>query len=185
MNICVFCGSSKGKNPVYAEAARKLGALIAQNNHALIYGGGNVGLMGIVADAVMDNKGEVTGVIPQFLMNREVGHNGLTRLEIVESMHQRKQRMADLSQAFIAIPGGWGTLEELAEILTWRQLGLISHPIVLLNIDNFYTPLISQMQLMLDEGFVKTENLENLLIATTPEQALSLIIPRDGLKESQ
>lgn len=184
MNICVFCGSSKGKNPVFAEAARELGRLIAANSHNLIYGGGNVGLMGIVADSVLANGGEVTGIIPKFLMDREVGHSGITRLEVVQSMHQRKQRMADLSNAFIAMPGGWGTLEEVAEILTWRQLGLINNPIILLNINNFFDPLITQLNHMFEEGFVRKEYLGNLMIAATPLEALELIIPRDGLTGS-
>jgi uncharacterized protein (TIGR00730 family) len=184
MNVCVFCGSSKGENPVFADAARELGFLLAQNSHSLIYGGGNVGLMGVVADTVMENNGEVIGIIPQFLLDREVGHKEITRLEVVQSMHQRKQRMADLSQAFVALPGGWGTLEEVAEILTWRQLGLIPHPVILLNVNGFYTPLIAQLNLMHEEGFVKKEYLNNLKVANTPAQALTLIIPRDGLKES-
>src|SRR4051812_13461102 len=125
MNICVFCGSSIGTNPVFSEAAKELGRLLAISNHTLVYGGGNVGLMGVLADSVLDNNGNVIGVIPDFLLQREVGHRGLTRLEVVSSMHERKHRMADLSHAFIAMPGGWGTLDELAEILTWKQLGLI------------------------------------------------------------
>jgi uncharacterized protein (TIGR00730 family) len=184
MNVCVFCGSSKGKNPVFAEAAKELGTLLAKNSHSLIYGGGNVGLMGIVADSVIENNGEVIGIIPQFLLDREVGHNQITRLEVVQSMHQRKQRMADLSNAFIALPGGWGTLEEVAEILTWRQLGLITQPVILLNINNFYTPLIEQLRSMFEQGFVREVHLDNLKIASTPQEALSLIIPRDGLKDS-
>jgi uncharacterized protein (TIGR00730 family) len=184
MNICVFCGSSKGKNPVFAEAARELGRLIAKNSHNLIYGGGNVGLMGIVADSVLGNGGEVTGIIPKFLMDREVGHSGITRLEVVQSMHQRKQRMADLSNAFVAMPGGWGTLEEVAEILTWRQLGLINNPIILLNINNFFDPLITQLNTMFEEGFVREEYLSNLMVATSPQEVLELIIPRDGLNDS-
>lgn len=184
MNVCVFCGSSKGKNPVFADAARELGLLLAKNSHALVYGGGNVGLMGIVADTVMENRGEVFGIIPQFLLDREVGHNQITRLEVVQSMHQRKQRMADLANAFIALPGGWGTLEEVAEILTWRQLGLITQPVILLNIHGFFSPLIQQLQVMFEEEFVRKEHLPNLKIATTPAEALSFIIPPDGLKVS-
>jgi uncharacterized protein (TIGR00730 family) len=185
MNVCVFCGSSTGKNPVFADAARELGTLLAKNSHSLIYGGGNVGLMGIVADSVMHNNGEVIGIIPQFLLDREVGHKEITRLEVVQSMHQRKQRMADLSQAFIALPGGWGTLEEVAEILTWRQLGLIPHPVILLNINGFYTALITQLNLMFEEGFVKKEYLKNLKVADSPAEALMHIIPPEGLKDSQ
>ena len=137
MNVCVFCGSSRGSDAVYASEARKLGRLLAGASLNLVYGGGNVGLMGIVADAVMEAGGKVTGVIPSFLLDREVGHRGISQLEVVESMHQRKQRMADLADAFVALPGGWGTLEELSEILTWKQLGLISQPVVLLNTNHY------------------------------------------------
>jgi uncharacterized protein (TIGR00730 family) len=180
MNVCVFCGSSTGLNPVYADAARKLGSLLAQNQIPLVYGGGNVGIMGVLADAVMNSGGEVFGVIPDFLMKREVGHRSITRLEVVDSMHERKQRMADLANAFIAFPGGWGTLEELAEILTWKQLGLIDDPIILLNVNGFFTPLLDQMRLMEKEGFLRPENLKNLQVVNTPEEALSLLYPISG-----
>lgn len=177
MKICVFCGSSSGVNPVYSRTAKELGALIAQRNHSLIYGGGNVGLMGIVADAVLENRGEVIGVIPRFLMDREVGHSGLTSLEIVSSMHERKKRMADLSDAFVAIPGGWGTLEELAEILTWKQLGLISQPVGVLNVNRFFDPLLQQMKHMVDEGFLRAENFSSIKTSESPAEMLSLLIP--------
>src|SRR5262245_24522794 len=129
MNLCVFCGSSRGNSPVYEAAAQELGRLMANEGHTLVYGGGNVGLMGVLADSVLQHQGEVIGVIPDFLLRREVGHRGITRLEVVGTMHERKKRMADISEAFIAMPGGWGTLDELAEILTWKQLGLIDQPI--------------------------------------------------------
>lgn len=151
---------------------------MAQSSITLVYGGGNVGLMGIIADAVMKANGEVIGVIPDFLMKREVGHNGITRLEIVDSMHQRKHRMADLADGFVALPGGWGTLEELAEILTWKQLGLIEQPIVLLNTNNFFDPLLEQMRSMSLEGFLRPSYLESLKVASSPEEAISYIIPR-------
>lgn len=170
MNICVFCGSASGTNPVYAEAARALGVHVAAQGHALIYGGGNVGLMGIVAETVLAHGGEVIGVIPDFLKRREVAHLGLTRLEIVDTMHVRKQRMAELSNAFIAMPGGWGTLEELAEILTWRQLGLVHQPIGILNVEGFFDPLLAQMRTMVNEGFLKSGNLELLVVEKTPEE---------------
>jgi uncharacterized protein (TIGR00730 family) len=178
MNVCVFCGSSTGNNPLYAESALKLGTLMAQASMSLIYGGGNVGLMGIVADAVMKHQGEVIGVIPDFLVKREVGHQGITRLEVVGSMHQRKHRMADLADAFIALPGGWGTLEELFEILTWKQLGLVDQPIVLLNANRFFDPLLDQMRSMAQEGFLKPTYLKALNVAASPEEALSMIIPQ-------
>ncbi len=177
MNICVFCGSATGNDPVYAEAARELGMLLVKSSHTLVYGGGNIGLMGILADTVIRNKGEVIGVIPDFLLQREVGHRGVSRLEVVESMHMRKKRMADLSNAFVAMPGGWGTLDELAEILTWRQLGLISQPIGLLNTGNFFDPLLAQMRSMVDKGFLKADNLHLLHVENTAEELLSSIIP--------
>ena len=172
MNVCVFCGSSTGQNPVYADAATSLGRLLAEQSHSLVYGGGNVGLMGVLADAVLENGGEVIGVIPSFLVEREVGHRNLTRLEIVDSMHLRKKRMADLSHAFIAIPGGWGTLDELAEILTWRQLGLIQQPIGLLNVNRFFDPLLEQMRIMLDEGFLRADSLELLKVEIAADRLL-------------
>jgi uncharacterized protein (TIGR00730 family) len=177
MNICVFCGSSSGNNPVYANAAKALGRLIATGNHTLIYGGGNVGLMGIVADAVLETNGKVIGVIPKFLMDLEVGHKGLTSLEIVTSMHERKKRMADLSDAFVAIPGGWGTLEEIAEILTWKQLGLLTQPVAVLNTNRFFDPLLAQMKSMVDEGFLREENFSSIKSGSSPAEILSALIP--------
>lgn len=175
MNICVFCGSSTGHPSLYAEAAQSLGELLVDRGHTLVYGGGNVGLMGILADTVLERKGEVIGVIPDFLLKREVGHRGITRLEVVGSMHERKKRMADIADAFIAIPGGWGTLDELAEILTWRQLGLIHQPVGLLNTHSFFDPLVEQMRLMRDAGFVREENLRLLTIEKTPENLLAAL----------
>ncbi len=172
MNICVFCGSATGKNPVFADTARDLGRLLAISSHSLVYGGGNVGLMGILADSVLTHHGEVIGVIPDFLVQREVGHHSISRLEVVGSMHLRKKRMADLSDAFVAMPGGWGTLDELAEILTWRQLGLIHQPIGLLNVNNFFDPLLDQMRLMVREGFLKQANVDFLEVESSPEQLL-------------
>jgi uncharacterized protein (TIGR00730 family) len=140
-----------------------------------VYGGGNIGLMGLVADAVLENHGKVIGIIPSFLAEREVAHKGLTQLEIVGTMHQRKMRMAELAQAFVALPGGWGTLEEVAEILTWKQLGLIPQPVMLLNTNNFFNPLLGQMRLMVEEGFLRSENLAQLSIAQHPEEVFSMI----------
>lgn len=165
MNICVFCGSATGHNPVFAGAAKSLGRLIGSNNHTLVYGGGNIGLMNILANSVMEAGGKVIGIIPDFLFKREVAHTGITELIIVDSMHERKKRMADKSDAFIAIPGGWGTLDELAEILTWKQLSLINKPIGILNTNEFFTPLIHMMQSMVVNGFLKEENLNKILIA--------------------
>jgi uncharacterized protein (TIGR00730 family) len=176
MNVCVFCGSGSGLNPVYAETARRLGVLLANSSTRLIYGGGNIGLMGILADSVIQAGGDVTGVIPSFLLQKEVGHRGITKLEVVESMHQRKQRMADLSDAFVAMPGGWGTLEELSEILTWKQLGLITQPVVLLNTNRFFDPLLQQMRLMVREGFLQAGYLDLLQVEESPEKILSALI---------
>jgi uncharacterized protein (TIGR00730 family) len=173
MNVCVFCGSSTGINPAYAEAARSLGGLLARNKMRLIYGGGNVGLMGIVADAVMAGGGEVIGIIPDFLLKREVGHRGITSLEVVETMHERKKRMADLADAFIALPGGWGTMEELTEVLTWRQLGLIKQPVGIINVNNFFDPLLDQLRKMVQEEFVRPAYLNVLLVETSPEKLLT------------
>ena len=178
MNICVFCGSSSGLNPIYANSARELGSLLATQQHTLIYGGGNIGLMGIVADAALENKGRVIGVIPDFLMQKEVGHKGLTELEIVPSMHERKKRMADLSDAFVTIPGGWGTLDETAEILTWKQLGLIHQPVGILNVNGFFDTLLQQLNIMVLEGFLKSENLKSLKVGHNPEHLLSQLIPQ-------
>jgi uncharacterized protein (TIGR00730 family) len=177
MNICVFCGSSPGYNSVYASAARELGTRIAEGKHKLIYGGGNIGLMGIVADAVLEKQGEVIGIIPKFLMDKEVGHLGLTSLEIVSSMHDRKKRMADLADAFIAIPGGWGTLEEIAEILTWKQLGLITQPVAMLNVNGFFDPLLQQMKAMVDEGFLREQNFLSIKTSDSAAEVLSALIP--------
>jgi uncharacterized protein (TIGR00730 family) len=178
MNICVFCGSATGNLPLYADAAKQFGSLMAHNSHSLVYGGGNVGLMGIIADSILENNGKVIGVIPDFLLKREVGHHGITRLEVVHTMHERKKRMADLANAFVALPGGWGTLDELAEILTWRQLGIINQPIAVLNTNNFFDPLIDQMQRMVDDGFLKSGNLDKLIVCNTPEAILRAIIPQ-------
>lgn len=175
MNICVFCGSAAGQNPVYASTAQCFGKLLAEHGHSLVYGGGNIGLMGLVADAVLENHGKVIGIIPSFLAEREVAHKGLTQLEIVGTMHQRKMRMAELAQAFVALPGGWGTLEEVAEILTWKQLGLIPQPVMLLNTNNFFNPLLGQMRFMVEEGFLRSENLAQLSIAQHPEEVFSMI----------
>jgi uncharacterized protein (TIGR00730 family) len=177
MNICVFCGSSTGFNPVYADSARELGALMALQQHTLVYGGGNIGLMGILADTLLQRKGRVIGIIPDFLMQKEVGHTGLTELEIVGSMHERKKRMADLSNVFIAMPGGWGTLDETAEILTWKQLGLIHQPVGILNVNGFFDTLVQQMNLMVKEGFLNPTHLKSVKVSDSPAQLLSQLIP--------
>jgi uncharacterized protein (TIGR00730 family) len=156
--ICVFCGSSPGSRPEYRAAAEELGAELVRRNIGLVYGGGNVGLMGVLADAVLKAGGEAAGVIPQNLMAREVGHNGLTKLHVVRSMHERKALMADLSDAFIALPGGFGTLEEFCEIVTWSQLGLHAKPCGILNVQGYYSPLLAMFDHAVQERFLKPEN---------------------------
>jgi uncharacterized protein (TIGR00730 family) len=173
VNICVFCGSSTGSDPIYAKAAKEIAQLIAKSNSALIYGGGNIGLMGILADEVLANQGKVIGVIPDFLMKREVGHKGITQLEIVGTMHERKKRMAEIADVFIAIPGGWGTLDELAEILTWKQLGLITQPVGILNIDSFFDALMDQMKTMVEKGFLNGANFASIKISGNPQKLLT------------
>lgn len=175
MNVCVFCGSSAGEDAIYAETAREAGQLLAKAGHTLVYGGANIGLMGMIADAALAHGGKVIGVIPDFLMNREVGHRGLTELVVVTSMHERKKRMADLADVFIALPGGWGTLDELAEILTWRQLGLIDQSIGLLNINSFFSPLVEQMKTMTEKGFLHSDNLNFLTIENSPSKLLTAL----------
>ena len=163
-SICVFCGSRPGVRPAYRAAAELLGKTLAERGLELVYGGGNVGLMGVVADACLAAGGKVVGVIPRALMEWEVGHEGLSRLEVVDSMHTRKARMAELADGFIALPGGLGTFEELFEILTWAQLGFHNKPTALLNVEAYYQPLIQLMDRGVGEGFMKAEN-RGLLLA--------------------
>ena len=163
-SICVFCGSRPGVRPAYRAAAEFLGKTLAERGLELVYGGGNVGLMGAVADACLAAGGKVVGVIPRALMEWEVGHEGLSRLEVVDSMHTRKARMAELADGFIALPGGLGTFEELFEILTWAQLGFHNKPTALLNVEAYYQPLIQLMDRGVGEGFMKAENRGLLLV---------------------
>src|ERR1035437_7354153 len=156
--ICVFCCSSPGSRPEYRAAAEELGTELVRRKIELVYGGGNVGLMGVLADAVLRANGEAAGVIPENLMAREDGHNGLTKLHIVHSMHERKALMADLSDAFIALPGGFGTLEEFCEIVTWAQLGLHANPCGILNVLGYYSPLLAMFDHAVKEQFLKQEN---------------------------
>ncbi len=166
--ICVFCGSSSGFSNGYSENARRLGQILVSEKYHLVYGGGSVGLMGILADTVLSKGGQVTGVIPHFLVEKEVDHKGITKMITVNSMHERKQKMAELSDAFIAMPGGFGTFEELFEVLTWSQLGLLEKPIGLLNVDGFYDSLVSMLNTMVSGGFLKIENREMLITDESP-----------------
>jgi len=175
MNICVFCGSATGHNPIFAQAAKDLGMLIATNGHTLVYGGGNIGLMGILADSVLESKGKVIGIIPDFLYRKEIAHTGITELIVVDSMHERKMKMADRADVFIAMAGGLGTLDELAEILTWQQLNLINKPIGILNTHDFFSPLLVMMKSMVNSGFVKEQNLNKIVMANNPKQMLLVL----------
>jgi uncharacterized protein (TIGR00730 family) len=173
--VCVFCGSSAASDSRYSEAARSLGALLARTGIRLVYGAGSTGLMGDLADAALARGGQVTGVIPVGLFAREVGHTGLTELHEVRSMHDRKQLMYDLSDAFIALPGGLGTLEELAEVTTWSQLGLHSKPVVLLDVEAFWEPLVTQLDSMVSAGFLRKSSRELIKRASSAEEALSVL----------
>ena len=170
--ICVFCGSNNGADAVYAGAARTLGQLFAREGIGLVYGGGSVGLMGQLADAVLGAGGEVTGVIPHALWAREVGHRGLTDLHIVETMHERKAMMADLADAFIALPGGLGTFEEIFEIWTWAQLGLHAKPLGFLDVNGYFAPLMQFLDRAVREQFVRPEHRGIAVIESEPEQLL-------------
>ena len=161
-SVCVYCGSNAGARPAYADKAVQLGQRLAREGLALVYGGGNVGLMGIVADAALASGGEVVGVIPEQLVGWEVAHTGLTRLEVVANMHERKKRMFDLSDAFVALPGGFGTLDEMFEMLTWRQLGLGDKPCAFLDVDGFYAPLAAMMDRMVEERFLHPDQRRDL-----------------------
>jgi len=170
--VCVFCGSSVGSKAVYAEAAGEMGRLIASKGIGLVYGGGNVGLMGVVADAVLEAGGEVIGVIPRALADREIAHTGLTRLQVVDSMHTRKAMMAELSDAFIAMPGGVGTFEEFFEAITWTQLGLHRKPCGLLNVDGFYSPLERFIDQAVTEGFIRPVHRAAIVVDEDPNRLL-------------
>jgi len=170
--ICVFCGANFNGDPILKQAVEQLAEVLVNRNITLVFGGGKVGVMGILADAVLNNGGRAIGVLPQFLMEKEVGHPGLTELHIVKSMHQRKQLMNDLCDGIIMLPGGFGTLEEFFEMLTWLQLGLHSHPVGILNVNGFYDLLLQQMDLMVEQRFLKPANRK---LVITSGDAIELI----------
>jgi uncharacterized protein (TIGR00730 family) len=170
--VCVFCGSNIGKRPAYRDATEQLGALLVERGIELVYGGGNIGLMGVLADAVLAGGGRVIGVIPSFMLAKEVAHTGLTELRIVSSMHERKAIMSDLSDGFIALPGGFGTFEEFCEVVTWSQLGLQSKPCGLLNVENYYAPLLELFDRAVREGFLHEENRRLVLDDENPARLL-------------
>ena len=174
-NICVFCGSQNGTDLRYRQAAIELGGLLAQRGHGLVYGGGHVGLMGIIADAVLQAGGSVTGVIPRPMTERELAHETVTKLYVVSSMHERKALMASLSDAFIALPGGYGTLEELFEVIAWAQLGIHRKPIGLLNVAGYFDALLSLVDHMIGEGFIKTKHRGLFVTAEQPQTLLDAL----------
>ncbi|MDB5126349.1 TIGR00730 family Rossman fold protein [Mucilaginibacter sp.] len=173
--ICVFCGANFNGDPLLKQAVELLADVMVSKDIALVYGGGNVGVMGLLADAVMGRGGKVIGIIPQFLMDKEVGHTGITELRIVENMHQRKQLMNDLCDGIIMLPGGFGTLEEFFEVLTWLQLGLHNHPVGILNINGFYDMLLKQMDVMVEQRYLKPANRELVLASVDPIELVNLM----------
>ncbi|MFC4351175.1 TIGR00730 family Rossman fold protein [Fodinicurvata halophila] len=168
-SLCVYCGSSKGNDPAYVEAARELGYAAAARGIRIVFGGGRVGLMGELADAVLSAHGEVLGIIPRHLMEFEVGHNNLTDLRVVESMHERKFEMFRESDAFCILPGGFGTLDETFEMITWGQLGLHAKPVGLLNVNAFWAPLVRMLEHQAQEGFIRQHDLKRCFVAETVE----------------
>lgn len=173
--VCVFCGSSAGTNPVHRQLATDFGTLLAREGLKLVYGGGSVGLMGAVADAVLHANGEVIGVIPRFLATRELLHTGITDTRLTDNMHERKALMSDLSDAFIALPGGLGTFEELFEVLTWAQLGLHQKPIGLLNSAGYFDPLVAMIDRAIEDGFCRPEHRRLFVVDDQPLRLLQLV----------
>ena len=170
--VCVFCGSRTGRDSQYIEAARRVGACLVRRGLGLVYGGGNIGLMGVLADAVLAGNGDVVGVIPGALADKELAHAGLTELHVVDSMHLRKALMAEKSSAFVALPGGYGTADEFFEILTWRQLHIHDKPIGLLNVNGFFDPLLAWVDAMIREGFVKASNRDLMIVSDDADDLL-------------
>jgi len=173
--LCIFCGSSKGKDLIYEQVALELAEIIVKNDLTMVYGGGSIGIMGILADKILSMGGKVIGVIPRFLYDLEVGHDSVTELIIVNSMHERKQKLAEISDGFLALPGGFGTLEEMGEILTWIQLKLIQKPIGILNINGFYDHFLKMLDNMVTAGFLKQNNRDILLSSDDPNDIIEII----------
>lgn len=173
--ICVFCGANFNGDPLVKQTIDQLAEVMVNRNISLVYGGGKVGVMGLIADAVLSRGGKAIGVIPQFLMDKEVGHPGLTELHIVENMHQRKQMMNDLSDGVITLPGGLGTLEEFFEVLTWLQLGLHNHPVGLLNVGGFYDLLLQQLDVMVEQRFMKKHNRDLIITSADAIELVNLM----------
>ena len=174
--ICVYCASSSQINPTYFDAAEKLGKILSDNNLQLVYGGGSVGLMGQIADTMLAAGGRVTGVIPQFMCEQEWDHNGLTELIITETMHERKEKMAFMSDAAVALPGGCGTFEELLEVITWKQLGIFTKPIIIVNIDGYYDPLIEMLNRAIEQNFMRDLHRDIWTVVASAEEVLPAIL---------
>ncbi|WP_324676857.1 TIGR00730 family Rossman fold protein [Hymenobacter sp. GOD-10R] len=175
-SVAVYCGASVGNNDIYRQQADAMGQALAERGMTLVFGGGHVGLMGAVADGVLRHGGKAIGVIPDFLANKELAHLGLTELHVVKSMHERKLMMADLAEGFVAMPGGYGTLEELFEVLTWGQLGLHPKPVAVLNVNGYYNHLLAALDTMQQEGLLRQENRAQLLQDETPNGILDKML---------
>lgn len=185
LSLCVFCGTNTGSSPAFMQAATDLGVAMAARGIGLVYGGGKLGLMGAVADAVLAGGGQVTGVIPQSLVEAEVAHRGLSALEVTDTMHTRKARMAEIATGFIALPGGFGTYEEVLEVLTWNQLGFISKPVVLVDIEGFYAPLFEMFAKAAETGFVRAAHVALAQRALTVPDALDWAVAPAPITETK
>ncbi len=174
--ICVFCGSKTGSNPVFLETAKQLGRVLAERGLDLVYGGASIGLMGAVADSVMGGGGRVVGVIPEAMATKEVAHDGLTEMHVVSSMHERKSVMARLADGFVALPGGFGSFEELLEMITWAQLGIHRKPVGILNVSGYYDPLIQLFERAIEEGFIKPRNRQLVVVEQEPDELLQTLL---------
>ena len=174
-SICVFCGANFNGDPLLSDAINQLAEIMTNQNIALVYGGGKVGVMGLLADAILSKGGKAEGVLPKFLMEKEIAHTGLTKLHVVETMHERKQLMSDLCDGFVTLPGGLGTMEEFFEVLTWLQLGLHHKPVGILNVNGYYDLLLKQLDVMVEQRFLKPVNRELVLSATDPIELVDLM----------
>lgn len=174
-NICVYCASSTQSRPVYFKAAATLGKILAENNFRLIFGGGARGLMGKIADSILEHGGEAVGVMPSFMMDVEWNHPNVTEMILVDTMHQRKEKLAQMADAVVALPGGCGTMEELLEVITWKRLGLFTQPIVICNIEGYFDPLIAMLERSVEEQFMRPEHLQMWTVVEQPEEVLDAI----------
>lgn len=178
MRVAIYCGSQMGKKEIYQQTAVEIGDVLAQQGHGIVYGGSKIGLMGLMANAALARGGEVIGVMPEHLQQRELAHPNLTELHIVDTMHTRKAKMIELADALVALPGGCGTLDEYFEAFTWAQIGLHSKPVILYNIDGFYDALIQHFQNMMEEGFIRADQHHLLHVATTTDELLAFLQPQ-------